>query len=149
MTDDEIIDLLQRGPVTVALSASPWNSYNPTVSKIYSCGFNDPLNHAVLLVGYNADSWIIKNSWRSNWGENGYIYVTRDRTDKKNCQIGYSALFYMDQCNISNCQLCENGLNSCQTCASGYYKTYNSVNQKYSCTRCLDLNCDQCYTNLY
>jgi C1A family cysteine protease len=28
--------------------------------------------HAILLVGWNWTSWIIKNSWGANWGTNGY-----------------------------------------------------------------------------
>jgi C1A family cysteine protease len=28
--------------------------------------------HAILLVGWNSTSWIIKNSWGANWGTNGY-----------------------------------------------------------------------------
>jgi C1A family cysteine protease len=37
------------------------------------------MNHAVLLVGYDRRSWIIKNSWGSKFGDNGYIYVSRNR----------------------------------------------------------------------
>ena len=40
----------------------------------------------MLLVGYTADYWIAKNSWGVDFGDNGFIYVTRDRS--QNCRIG-------------------------------------------------------------
>lgn len=45
------------------------------------------INHAVLLVGYTDSYWIIKNSWGSKFGINGFIYVSRD--PRYNCGVGY------------------------------------------------------------
>lgn len=33
--------------------------------------------HAMLLVGYTGNFFIIKNSWGTDWGDNGYCYVPR------------------------------------------------------------------------
>lgn len=35
------------------------------------------VNHAVMLVGWNdqLQSWILKNSWGTGWGDNGYMYI--------------------------------------------------------------------------
>lgn len=83
MTDDVIISMLATGPIAVAISATGWHNY---VSGTYKCAANATINHAVLLVGYTADYWIIKNSWGTDFGDNGFIYVTRNPT--YNCGIG-------------------------------------------------------------
>lgn len=39
----------------------------------------DGTNHAVLVVGYDAEgNWIIKNSWGEDFGENGYITISKN-----------------------------------------------------------------------
>lgn len=35
--------------------------------------------HAMLIVGYNSNSWIVKNSWGTGFGDNGYVYYARDQ----------------------------------------------------------------------
>lgn len=75
--------MLTDGPIAIAVSAVGWEGYN---YGVYQCQPNSPINHAVLLIGYTPDYWIIKNSWGTDWGQDGIIYVTRNPT--RNCRIG-------------------------------------------------------------
>ena len=64
--DDQIISMVQSGPLTAALSATNWSPYR---SGIFSCDYGSVVNHVVLLVGYTAEYWIVKNQWGTSWGE--------------------------------------------------------------------------------
>jgi C1A family cysteine protease len=72
--------LQQYGPMSIAIDASSWNSYRGGVLASSSCS-NSPrkMDHAVQLVGYNADAetpyWIVRNSWNTGWGEDGFIWL--------------------------------------------------------------------------
>ena len=64
------------GPLSIAVDAQKWQSYSGGVLTT-CCGiFGCQLDHGVLIVGYGADYWIIKNSWGTTWGESGYIRVS-------------------------------------------------------------------------
>lgn len=46
--------------------------------------YDDPLcssasvNHAMVVIGFGKDYWILKNWWGQNWGENGYIRIRKE-----------------------------------------------------------------------
>ena len=99
--DEQILKyVVQHQPVSVAIQANK-RSFQMYHSGIYSdldCGFK--LDHGVLLVGYGYDKkydmdyWIIKNSWGSEWGENGYIRIQRNIDDSRGlCGIAMDPSF--------------------------------------------------------
>ena len=88
VSDEQLINLLQSNPISITLSSTGWANYQ---SGIFSCPSNAILDHAVLLVGYTKDYWIVKNQWGETWGENGFMRITRNRENKANCAIGRSA----------------------------------------------------------
>jgi C1A family cysteine protease len=71
-------------PVSVAIQAnlSSFRFYKRGVYQDSLCG--DQLDHGVLIVGYGTDIlqgldyWIVKNSWTSNWGDEGYVKILRN-----------------------------------------------------------------------
>lgn len=58
-------------------------SFSNYVNGVYDKCPANPSDHAVLVVGYGKDAatgldyWLVKNSWGSGWGLNGYIKIKR------------------------------------------------------------------------
>ncbi len=74
-------------PVVIGVDASNWSPYS---SGIYTdCTTN--IDHAVLLVGYTSNYWIIKNSWSTGWGVGGFIYLAT--SSACNAMVSASAAF--------------------------------------------------------
>ncbi|XP_072392908.1 cathepsin L-like proteinase [Diabrotica undecimpunctata] len=75
-TEDALVSAVaSAGPVSMAVNGNLWQFYGGGVFNSTNC--DDTLNHAVLAVGYTKDLFIIKNSWGTIWGEQGYIRVAR------------------------------------------------------------------------
>ncbi len=68
---------LAQQPLSVLVEADTYvfQTYQSGVLNSTSCGTT--LDHAVLAVGYGTedgqDYWLVKNSWNTTWGDQGYI----------------------------------------------------------------------------
>jgi len=90
---------VSQQPVSVAIEADTrlFQSYSSGVITSTSCGTT--LDHGVTLVGYGTENginyWLVKNSWSSNWGLNGYVKIARsDSTnDQGICGIAMQPSF--------------------------------------------------------
>jgi len=82
--------LVQHGPIPVAIDASSTRFHQYRGGVLTSRDCNQEPNHAVLLTGYTPEYWIVKNSWGTNWGEEGFARIERN---KDVCGIGSYASF--------------------------------------------------------
>lgn len=72
--------LVDYGPLTVGVDGNNFGFQYAGSSGGISCYYYNSvifINHVVLLVGYNATHWFVKNSWGTNWGDQGYGYISR------------------------------------------------------------------------
>lgn len=64
------------GPITTSVYAGNWPQSGSFTSVLNDCRA-DPPNHMVLIVGWDdaRGAWRIRNSWGSDWGENGEAWI--------------------------------------------------------------------------
>merc|ERR1712196_266121 len=67
---------IMTGPVSVAIEADQM-SFQMYSGGVLSSGCGTNLDHGVLAVGYDSNSFKLKNSWGTSWGNNGYIQISQ------------------------------------------------------------------------
>lgn len=78
--EEALLSAVAKQPVSVAIDAEGY------MMQLYSSGVftgycGKKLNHGVTIVGYGEEGgqkyWLVKNSWGTTWGEQGYIKMKR------------------------------------------------------------------------
>jgi len=79
----------QYGPVAVSMAVyQDFFTYSSGIYK-YTGGSGLAGYHAIKLVGYGKDYWIVANSWGTTWGEQGFFRIAKG---DNNCGIELGAL---------------------------------------------------------
>ncbi|GFS68751.1 cathepsin L [Nephila pilipes] len=75
------------GPISVIIDAchNTFINYKSGIFDEPKCRTDIP-SHAVLVIGYGTedgkDYWLVKNSWGTSWGMDGYILMTRNKNNQ-------------------------------------------------------------------
>ncbi|KYK32334.1 MAG: hypothetical protein AYK19_03405 [Theionarchaea archaeon DG-70-1] len=105
--------LLRFGPVFVSMNASA-PGFSLYTGGVFEYWVNGSVNHTVLIVGWDdslvhshgTGAWIVKNSWGTSWGENGYFKIAYgsanicEYVSAFTCTAGYDyreTLYYYDE----------------------------------------------------
>uniref|UniRef100_A0A146KWT9 Cathepsin L n=2 Tax=Lygus hesperus TaxID=30085 RepID=A0A146KWT9_LYGHE len=101
-SEEDLQDAIANvGPISVAMDASliTFQFYSSGVYSPWFCS-STSLDHGVLAVGYGSektwlggtkDYWLIKNSWGSSWGEDGFFKLVKD--GKNVCGVATQASY--------------------------------------------------------
>ncbi|KAF0715547.1 Aste57867_3324 [Aphanomyces stellatus] len=81
-----LVTALNVQPATVLVEAgnSVWQNYQGGIVTQCPGAAND---HAVIAVGYDGQSYKVRNSWGTNWGEAGYIRLQRNAGGNGMCNV--------------------------------------------------------------
>jgi len=94
-----MMEAVAQQPLAVNIDATTLHSYTGGIlDSTFGCG--QVLNHVVTIVGFgvrgsdNMKFWIVKNSWTTGWGENGYFRLqnTDDNTSGI-CGVNWKASY--------------------------------------------------------
>ncbi|KAF0711142.1 hypothetical protein As57867_005360, partial [Aphanomyces stellatus] len=81
-----LVTTLNTQPAAVIVEAgnSVWQNYQGGIITQCPGARSD---HAVIAVGYDGESYKVRNSWGASWGEAGYIRLQRNAGGKGMCNV--------------------------------------------------------------
>jgi len=93
---DMMTELMNRGPIQIAFQV--YQDFMNYKSGVYTHTSGSLLGgHAVELVGWDVvngvKAWIVKNSWNTSWGMNGYFMIRRGTDECGVESNGYTGMF--------------------------------------------------------
>ncbi|KAL1225369.1 Senescence-specific cysteine protease SAG12 [Cardamine amara subsp. amara] len=92
-----LMNAVAHQPVSIAIEGGGFD-FQFYSSGVFTGECTTDLDHAVTAIGYGESNnglkyWIIKNSWGTSWGENGYIRIQKDVTEKGLCGLAMKASY--------------------------------------------------------
>lgn len=95
--EKQLLKAVAAQPVGVGICGSE-RAFQLYSKGIFTGPCSTSLDHAVLIVGYGSengvDYWIVKNSWGTRWGMEGYIHMLRNSENSKGlCGINMLASY--------------------------------------------------------
>ncbi|CAI0377834.1 unnamed protein product [Linum tenue] len=80
-SESALLKAVANQPISVAIDAGD-SSFQFYESGVFTGECGTELDHGVTAVGYGESGgmkfWLVKNSWGTQWGEEGYIRMQRD-----------------------------------------------------------------------
>ncbi|XP_009629965.1 senescence-specific cysteine protease SAG39-like [Nicotiana tomentosiformis] len=81
-SESALLKAVANQPISVAIDASG-SDFQFYSTGVFTGECGTELDHGVTAIGYGKTSdgtqyWLVKNSWGTSWGENGYIRMQRD-----------------------------------------------------------------------
>ena len=73
-SDSAMMTAISNTVVSIAIEADQ-SSFQLYKSGIFTGKCGTSLDHAVALVGYTDSYYILRNSWSTDWGQSGYMYI--------------------------------------------------------------------------
>jgi C1A family cysteine protease len=74
--DNAFVTALSKTPLAVAIEADQ-REFQLYKSGVFTGACGTKLDHGVLAVGFSNDYYLVKNSWSTSWGSDGYIKLAR------------------------------------------------------------------------
>ncbi|PHT95714.1 hypothetical protein T459_03596 [Capsicum annuum] len=97
-SESSLLQAVANQPISVGIAAS--QEFHLYGNGIYDGSCYPRMNHAVTVIGYGTSEedgtnyWLVKNSWGTSWGEQGYMRIARDvEVDGGHCGIARIASF--------------------------------------------------------